>query len=80
MNEVQACTVVIGSFLEAELVERISTSGPDLRVLYMSGYPEEVMEKHGVALSESTLIYKPFTAETLAHSVREALDGGGGVE
>jgi phosphoglycerate dehydrogenase-like enzyme len=34
MNEVQACTVVIGSFLEAELVERISTSGPDLRVLY----------------------------------------------
>jgi phosphoglycerate dehydrogenase-like enzyme len=34
MSEMPACTVVIGSFLEAELVERISASGPGLRVLY----------------------------------------------
>jgi phosphoglycerate dehydrogenase-like enzyme len=33
MSPVQPCTVVIGSFLEAELVERIATSGPDMRVL-----------------------------------------------
>ena len=72
--------VVMPSMPGPELAARMKTDRPDLRVLYMSGYPEEVMEKHGVALSESTLIYKPFTAETLAHSVREALDGGGGVE
>ena len=34
MSEVPMCTVVIGSFLEAELVEHISASGPGLSVLY----------------------------------------------
>jgi PAS domain S-box-containing protein len=40
------------------------------RVLYMSGYPAgEVAPNHG-----TPFIQKPFTLQTLAHSVRDALD------
>jgi hypothetical protein len=33
------------------------------------------MAKHGLTASESTFLHKPFTSDTLIHSVRLVLDG-----
>jgi DNA-binding NarL/FixJ family response regulator len=59
-----------------ELATKLKAEHPDLKVLYMSGYPEEIVGKHGLAVSESTFIHKPFTSDALVHSVRLVLDGG----
>jgi hypothetical protein len=45
-----------------------------LRVLFVSGYTEEGVRRHGVLDTESAFLEKPFTAERLAQKVREVLD------
>lgn len=45
------------------------------RTLYMSGYTDDAIVKHGVLEPGIAFIYKPFTAEGLALKMREALDG-----
>jgi PAS domain S-box-containing protein len=46
---------------------------PETRVLYMSGYAEEAIDKHGV-LDPAMYIGKPFTLDALKRKVREVLD------
>ncbi len=43
-------------------------------VLYMSGYTDDAIVKHGVLEDGVTLLSKPFTPATLAEKVREVLD------
>jgi two-component system cell cycle sensor histidine kinase/response regulator CckA len=47
---------------------------PDLKVLYMSGYPGEFIERHGVSGKEQGYLQKPFSQEALALKTREVLD------
>ena len=55
-----------------ELVDQISQSNPDARVLYMTGYaPAELCGRYGI--SESCVLQKPFTAEELLSGLEEAL-------
>jgi PAS domain S-box-containing protein len=70
--------VVMPSMDGPELAAELKAQRPDLKVLYMSGYTEDVLGKHGVTVSESTFIHKPFTSGALAHSVRSVLDGKSG--
>jgi two-component system, cell cycle sensor histidine kinase and response regulator CckA len=46
----------------------------DLKVLYMSGYTDDALGRHGVVDADAALLEKPFTRESLARKVREALD------
>jgi CheY-like chemotaxis protein len=46
-----------------------------LRTLYMSGYTDEAIVKHGVLEPGIAFIYKPFTADALYGKLREVLDG-----
>ena len=48
---------------------------PQLRVLYVSGYPDEAIPSEGGLESDASFLQKPFTPETLARKVREVLDG-----
>ena len=68
--------VVMPSMAGPELAAQLTAEHAGLKVLYMSGYPEEVMAKHGVTTSESTFLHKPFTSDALIHAVRVVLDGG----
>ena len=47
---------------------------PYLRVLYMSGYTENAVLRHGALEPGAFLIQKPFPPETLVQRVREVLD------
>jgi hypothetical protein len=41
----------------------------------MSGYSDEVAFKNGMLEPGTALLQKPFSSATLAHKVRDALDG-----
>ncbi|MBI2502107.1 MAG: PAS domain S-box protein [Candidatus Latescibacteria bacterium] len=55
------------------LVERLVTSNPELKVLYMSGYSEEVVERQGALGAGAVFLHKPFISSALLLKVREAL-------
>jgi CheY-like chemotaxis protein len=57
-----------------ELAERLSAMYPDLVVLFMSGYAEDVIAERGVVEEGVHFLEKPFTAADLAAAVRVALD------
>jgi two-component system cell cycle sensor histidine kinase/response regulator CckA len=55
------------------LAERLVAGWPDLKVLYITGYAEEAIERQGTLPAGGALLEKPFTAQQLADSVRQAL-------
>ena len=57
-----------------EAVERIRATQPKLRVLFVSGYTDDAIVRHGVLQAETPFLHKPFTPPMLAKKVREVLD------
>ncbi|HEV2718128.1 MAG TPA: response regulator, partial [Terriglobales bacterium] len=57
-----------------ELAQRISALRPESRVLYMSGYTENVIGHNGMLEEGVNLLQKPFTLPALKARVREVLD------
>ena len=53
--------------------ERVAAFHPGVKVLYMSGYTDDVVAHQGVLEAGVHFLQKPFTADTLANKVREAL-------
>ena len=66
--------VIMPEFSGPELAKRLRERQPDLKVLYMSGYPGEFIERHGVSQQEQGYLQKPFSSEALAIKTREVLD------
>jgi two-component system, cell cycle sensor histidine kinase and response regulator CckA len=56
------------------LAERLSALSPSMRILFMSGYSDEAVVRHGMIRPNTAFIEKPFTETTLARKVREVLD------
>jgi PAS domain S-box-containing protein len=56
------------------LAERLRPLRPELQVLYMSGYTNEAIARHGVLEPDTVFIQKPFTPAALGRKVRETLD------
>jgi CheY-like chemotaxis protein len=57
------------------LVERLRPLRPEMQVLYMSGYTNEAIVRHGVLDPDTQFIQKPFSPAGLGHKVRAAIDG-----
>jgi PAS domain S-box-containing protein len=57
-----------------ELAQRISEIRPNAKVLYMSGYTENVIGRNGTLDAGVRLLQKPFTLRDLKSKVREVLD------
>jgi PAS domain S-box-containing protein len=57
-----------------ELAQRISEIRPNTKVLYMSGYTENVIGHNGTLDAGVRLLQKPFTLRELKNKVREVLD------
>ncbi len=57
------------------LAERIKELKPEVRVLYMSGYTDDVIGRHGVLEPGTPFLQKPFTPRALGEKLRELLAG-----
>ncbi len=56
------------------LADALSSLRPEMRVLYMSGYTDDAIVRHGILLEGVPFLQKPFTPQRLAAKVREVLD------
>ena len=66
--------VVMPQISGRELAERLLTIRPQLQVLYMSGYTDDAIVRHGLLEESLNFIQKPFDSISVARKVREVLD------
>jgi PAS domain S-box-containing protein len=66
--------VVMPGMSGSELATQLVLEYPELKVLFMSGYPDDAIGKHGVLDEGMSFIGKPYTPSALARKVREVLD------
>lgn len=65
--------VVMPEMSGRELAERLSTSHPEMNVLFMSGYCDDEIVQYGVLGGRTAFIEKPFTPDPFIRTVREVL-------
>ncbi len=68
--------VVMPTMSGNELAQHLRMSRPEAKVLYMSGYSENLVSHQGILDADVALIEKPFAEESLLQRVREILDDG----
>jgi PAS domain S-box-containing protein len=66
--------VMPGGISGRELVDRVKPLLPKTKVIYMSGYTNDVTVRHGVLHSTINFLQKPFAPNILLTKVREVLD------
>jgi signal transduction histidine kinase/ActR/RegA family two-component response regulator len=66
--------VVMPGASGAVLAEQLARRCPRAKILYTSGYTDNVIVHHGVLRPETRFLPKPFTPEALAKAVRQTLD------
>jgi CheY-like chemotaxis protein len=70
--------VIMPGMSGSQLAERLATIRPEARVLYISGYPEDAIDHHGVSSEGPSFLQKPFPPGLLLSTVRSMLDSGRG--
>jgi two-component system, cell cycle sensor histidine kinase and response regulator CckA len=68
--------VIMPTMSGRELVKKLSARNPKMRVLYMSGYTDNVIAQGGVLEEGLAFLQKPFAPRALSQKVREVLDAG----
>ncbi|HSJ32372.1 MAG TPA: PAS domain S-box protein [Longimicrobiales bacterium] len=58
-----------------QLIEALRPLRPEARVLYVSGYTDDAVIRHGVQRADVAFLQKPYTPSDLAEKVRRVLDG-----
>ncbi len=66
--------VIKGKMNGRSLADAVQDISPDMRVLYMSGYTDNVIVHHHILDAGLNFIQKPFSPIELARAVRTALD------
>nr|MDQ2695629.1 response regulator [Pseudomonadota bacterium] len=66
--------VMPGGLSGYDLAREAATRQPGIRVLYMSGYPDQAAARRIAAGGEPALLSKPFQKQDLARAVRAVLD------
>ena len=66
--------IIMPGMSGSELAKLLKPLYPEIKILYMSGYTDNAVVRHGVLEKGVNYIQKPFTMEGLARKVREVLD------
>jgi two-component system, cell cycle sensor histidine kinase and response regulator CckA len=66
--------VIMPHMSGGDLAHKLREMNPGLKVLFMSGYTDDMIASHGVLAGQTQLIPKPFTAEALGRKLRDVLD------
>jgi PAS domain S-box-containing protein len=67
--------VVMPNMSGRELAENVAGLRPETRILYMSGFTDDAIVRHGVLDDGVSFIQKPFSPDALAMKARSVLDG-----
>jgi hypothetical protein len=65
--------VIMPRMLGKEVAVRITAERPNVRVMFMSGYAEPILDSNANVPDGLILLEKPFTEQQLLAKVREAL-------
>jgi CheY-like chemotaxis protein len=66
--------VIMPEMSGGELAHKLRERNAGLKILFMSGYTDDMLASHGVLAGETQLIPKPFTSDSLARKLRDVLD------
>ena len=66
--------VVLPKMAGPEIARRAKELRPEIRVLFISGFTDETLARHGLDASRAALLEKPFTPRAMLSRVRELLD------
>lgn len=66
--------VVMPQMSGRELAKTLLSSRPSMKILYMSGYTDDAIVRHGLLDERLSFIQKPFDAATVTRKTREVLD------
>ncbi|MBN1548116.1 MAG: PAS domain S-box protein [Syntrophaceae bacterium] len=70
--DIMLTDVVMPEMTGRQLYDHVRDFSPSMRVIYMSGYPEQVIARHGVLDHGTLFLQKPFSSYDLSRLIRKA--------